>query len=721
MTEYAIEIKNLSKYYYIKHKTDKNKLTKEKKIVLDNISIDVKPGEVLGIIGRNGSGKSTLLSIISQIIEPSLGTIKIYGKIATILELGMGFHPDLSGRENIILKSKLYGFSKKEINSKIESIIDYSGLEEYIDNPIRTYSTGMVGRLAFSIMVNVDAEIMIVDEVLSTGDAAFASKAIHHFKKLSKSGKTIIIVSHDLTTIQKICNRAVWIENGKIQFDGTPSEACSKYTYAITESKDIILDMAKLGSPEALYKLAIFYRDGQYFEKNHSLYVEYLKKAAEQGNSQAEIDYADYLLSSNKKEDKTTAITYLESASQKGNQIACLKLSRLLSGNTDILSVLEEYMTEIDQTDSEDLFKIAMYMFNSHDPKLVAKSVTLFEQSSELGNRNATHQLGIMYKDGLGVTKNIEKAIEYLEKSVKMGNTNSVLILADIYEQGIIIERNPSKSFDLYLIAAKDGNWKAIYTVAKKYTEGDGVKKNQNLSKKWFSLSSITNLYSYSEVIIKQLSKITEKEIPSSYYEIVYYSGNVQSLQKLLTLCISGTINSDEVFLNTIDNLTRMANENNLQAILTLGNHYHQKNIPTHDDEKSLYWYEKGAKLGDISCKKRVIDMYLSLFPSEENIAKATTIIIELSHSHLDSIARFIYYYRTKLITDHKALEIILSNLNKMVNSNNVEATRRLAILYLEGDILPKDTDQAYVLLKKAAALGDEWAIQKIDSLSGEK
>jgi ABC-2 type transport system ATP-binding protein len=187
MTDNAIELRNVNKSFTIVKKNGK-KLIKEKKIhnVLNNITFDVPYGTVLGIIGRNGCGKSTLLSIIARIIEPDSGTVKINGKIASILELGMGFHSDLSGRDNIYLKGELYGFSKKIIDSKVEQIINYSELGEYIDNPVRTYSSGMVGRLAFSIMVNVDADIVLVDEVLSTGDVACAMKAEEHGKRMSK-------------------------------------------------------------------------------------------------------------------------------------------------------------------------------------------------------------------------------------------------------------------------------------------------------------------------------------------------------------------------------------------------------------------------------------------------------------------------------------------------------------------------------------------------------
>ena len=198
----AIEIKNVKKSFKIEVRDYEKDNTKSSKVstksitnpVLKDVSFNIERGEIVGILGRNGSGKSTLLSIISKILEPDSGSIELSGKVATILELNMGFNADLSGRENIYLKSELYGIPRKETDKKIDSIIEYSGIGKYIDSPIRTYSSGMTGRLAFSVLINVDADILIVDEVLSTGDASFSAKAVEHFKNLVKRGKTVLVV-----------------------------------------------------------------------------------------------------------------------------------------------------------------------------------------------------------------------------------------------------------------------------------------------------------------------------------------------------------------------------------------------------------------------------------------------------------------------------------------------------------------------------------------------
>ena len=254
----AIILKNVTKSFSVdivtvdaKKKLYKNSVKRSKNIVIDDISLEIKKGDVLGIVGRNGSGKSTLLSLIAKILVPDEGLVVCNGKVASILELGMGFHPDMTGRDNIYLKSELYGFDKKEIDKKIDTIIDYSGIRGYIDNPVRTYSSGMMGRLAFSIMVNVESDIMIVDEVLSTGDATFSLKAREHFRKMAKTKKTIVFVSHNLHDLESMCNRIIWIEDGKIVEDGKPSTVVSHYQNAMISSPEIIYDLAMGGVSKA--------------------------------------------------------------------------------------------------------------------------------------------------------------------------------------------------------------------------------------------------------------------------------------------------------------------------------------------------------------------------------------------------------------------------------------------------------------------------------------
>ncbi len=202
---------------------------KEKREVLKNINLTVKNGEAVALIGVNGSGKSTLLKLMTKIIYPNKGKIMTYGKLTSLLELGAGFHPDFSGRENIYFNASIFGLTKQQIDERLDDIIEFSELGSYIDNPVRTYSSGMYMRLAFAVAINVDADILLVDEVLAVGDQHFQDKCIAKMKELKEEGKTMVFVTHSLGTVKEFCNRAVWLSNGEIRMDGKPDDVIDKY------------------------------------------------------------------------------------------------------------------------------------------------------------------------------------------------------------------------------------------------------------------------------------------------------------------------------------------------------------------------------------------------------------------------------------------------------------------------------------------------------------
>jgi len=237
-SDYAIKVQNVTKnfkIYFDKPNTLKERLVfwnrsnKEVKTVLSNIGLNIKKGETVALIGVNGSGKSTLLKLMTKIIYPTSGKIITRGKLTSLLELGAGFHPDFTGRENIYFNASIFGLTKKEIDDRLETIIEFSELGDYIDNPVRTYSSGMYMRLAFSVAINVDADILLIDEILAVGDQHFQDKCFDKLNELKNSDKTIVIVSHSLDSIKKLCTRAIWISNGKIKDDGVPEEVIDKY------------------------------------------------------------------------------------------------------------------------------------------------------------------------------------------------------------------------------------------------------------------------------------------------------------------------------------------------------------------------------------------------------------------------------------------------------------------------------------------------------------
>lgn len=234
----AITVENVYKNFKVYH--DKGYSLKEKMLfwqrnayetrtVLNGISFKVNKGEAVGLIGKNGSGKSTTLKLLSRIMYPDKGVININGRVACLIELGAGFHPDMSGRENIYINASIFGLTKKEIDNKLQQIIDFSELWDFIDNPIRTYSSGMYMRLAFAVAINVAADILLIDEILAVGDIKFQEKCFNKLKEIKKAGTTIVIVSHSLGQIEEFCDKSIWLKDGKIAMIDTPQTVHKKY------------------------------------------------------------------------------------------------------------------------------------------------------------------------------------------------------------------------------------------------------------------------------------------------------------------------------------------------------------------------------------------------------------------------------------------------------------------------------------------------------------
>ena len=225
-----------------KNKTDS---TNETNLIwaLKDVSFEVKQGEVVGIIGRNGAGKSTLLKILSQITEPTKGRIELRGRVGSLLEVGTGFHPELTGHENIYLYGAILGMDRWEVTRKFDEIVDFAGLEKFIDTPVKRYSSGMYMRLAFAVAAHMEPEILLVDEVLAVGDMAFQKKCIGKMESASGKGRTVMFVSHNMAAIQGLCYKTMVLENGRIVFNGETSEAIRQYTFSgeITDHSSVSL------------------------------------------------------------------------------------------------------------------------------------------------------------------------------------------------------------------------------------------------------------------------------------------------------------------------------------------------------------------------------------------------------------------------------------------------------------------------------------------------
>ncbi len=258
----AIELSGLSKRYFISHEARHDNLrdtlhqtarslmhrlrrggnsSTEEFLALNNISFSVNPGEVVGIIGRNGAGKSTLLKILSRITEPSSGRITLRGRVASLLEVGTGFHPDLTGRENIFLNGAILGMSRAEIQGKFDEIVAFAEVERFLDTPVKRYSSGMYVRLAFAVAAHLEPEILIVDEVLAVGDAAFQEKCLGRMRAVARGGgRTVLFVSHQLTSVARICSRAIHMERGVIAADGNCADVLASYLRGVTNRQSVV-------------------------------------------------------------------------------------------------------------------------------------------------------------------------------------------------------------------------------------------------------------------------------------------------------------------------------------------------------------------------------------------------------------------------------------------------------------------------------------------------
>jgi lipopolysaccharide transport system ATP-binding protein len=205
---------------------------------LRDVNFDVQPGETLGIIGPNGSGKSTLLKLITRILDPTSGKVTVNGRVSALIELGAGFHPDLTGRENIYLNGSILGFSRKQMNRRFDQIVAFSELERFIDTPVKHYSSGMYARLGFAVAISVDPDILIIDEVLSVGDEAFQHKCLERIDEFRRRGKTIIFVSHAMGSVERLCDRVVWLQNGVVRGQGPAVATIRRYEVAVREHEE---------------------------------------------------------------------------------------------------------------------------------------------------------------------------------------------------------------------------------------------------------------------------------------------------------------------------------------------------------------------------------------------------------------------------------------------------------------------------------------------------
>lgn len=255
MSEVAIRVENIGKSYQIAHSTrsgyktlqedlmrlvrhpfDRSEAKRETFWALKDISFEVKDGEALGIIGRNGAGKSTLLKILSRITKPTVGCADVYGRVGSLLEVGTGFHPELTGRENVFLNGAILGMTRREIQRRFDEIVDFAEVEQFLDTPVKRYSSGMYMRLAFAVAAHLDPEILVVDEVLAVGDAEFQKKCLGKMEDVARGGRTVLFVSHNMAAVASLCTRAIMLNSGQVVNDGAPEDVIKQYMQTSMES-----------------------------------------------------------------------------------------------------------------------------------------------------------------------------------------------------------------------------------------------------------------------------------------------------------------------------------------------------------------------------------------------------------------------------------------------------------------------------------------------------
>lgn len=699
----AIEIKDVVKSFKVdvldsekKGVFNRNPTRKVSRCVLKDISFNVRKGEVLGIIGRNGCGKSTLLSIIARIMEPDSGTVECSGKVASILELGMGFHPDMSGRENIFLKGELYGFSRKEMESKVDDIIAYSGLSDYIDNPVRTYSSGMTGRLAFAIMVNVDSEIMLVDEILSVGDAAFKIKAKEHFKRMAKSGKTVVFVSHSISDMEDMCSRAIWIENGEIVKDGPAKDVCSRYQLKISESPEIVEDLAMEGVAESQYRLALMYRDGNdVFAKSDDQYKEWMGKASDQGYVPAQLELGNILFAEG---DVQGAMILYQSAANKGNNDARLKLAMCTASDDSVrMKVKQIFMKMSESGRPIDLFKCADYLLKiawTQEDKRDA--FEMFLKSAE-SYPQAMYQVAIMYRDGVGVARDYRKMEEHLLRASDLGHVQSIYLLAETYRLGKIVPRDEKAAFELYLKGAGFGNAACQYQVAVMYRDGTGCTADHSESERWFES------YSYSSIAWNCMQAADWAKA----YD--FEKGGIAGIYSKASDCgIAPAAWNVSILTGDVHNLAHLAQGVNVDAVLRYANYLYDVMA---DYPVALEYYRKASNLGSVFAMVRAGDMYRDGRGTDQDLECAMGYYsMAADYGNTGAIGSILNLCVVKAVTDDEAHSRVLSQLECIAKHSNADAAKRLGNLYYDGVGMETDYSKAMCWYGIASNLGDVWS-----------
>ena len=677
--EYAIEVKNISKSFKIKSKKGKkSKLgigsgKTEPKTILENITFNVKKGSSLGIIGTNGAGKSTLLKIISGVMEPDSGEVHIRGRVASLLELGIGFHSELTGRENIYIKGSTFGLSRKEIESRVDSIIEFAELGEYIDEPIRAYSSGMNGRLAFAIAINIDADVIIADEILSVGDIRFKERCSNVFRSMRKKGATIIIVSHGLSTIREMCDKAVWIRDGKIFESGNCKKVCDKYENEEGSSFKAMLRSAEEGDDQAQNRLATMYRDGVGVETDYCTALTWFKASAEKENREAQRNLGDMISKGlGVERDQTEALRWFTTAAEAGDTTAMSRVANMhkdgVGTKVDKKEALRWFEELADRGNAAARATLAeMILKGDGAEKDEKKAFDLYMEAAEAGNNTARHKIGIMYLKGIGTERNILESIKWLSKSAAQGNIGSqtalmgILSLPEIkdlnideneinviaYEQldalaengnvtaqknlasrllsGVGVKQNAEEALKWFIKVAETGDAGARHQVGVMFEGGIGTDKDSEEALKWFKLAAEQENKSSVELIARMMitgGRVDKDEkMAFALLKAIADGGNAGVRNKIGTMYRDG-VGTEVNILEARTFFELAAEQGNVNARVNLADILRESG----DEEnaaRAVYWYKKAADNGNVSAYFWLGMMYKDGIGTSINIEEA--------------------------------------------------------------------------------------------------
>ena len=625
----SIEIRGVCKSFDVKRTVDGHGKDVSRQVIR-SLDLDVRKGECLGVVGRNGSGKSTLLKLISRIIYPDSGTIDIQGNVASILELGMGFHQDLSGRENIYIKSSMFGFSKKETDSMIDGIIEFSELGEQIDDPLRTYSSGMVGRLAFSVLINVRCDIMIVDEILSVGDVGFQEKCAALFERLKKAGKTIIFASNVGGSVESMCDRAVWIDEGAVRESGDPEEVCFHYTRCLVDSPDMVRASAEAGDAVSQNRLGTMLRDGSGVEKDPEAAEAWFRKAASLGSIDATVNLADILDAAGKTEEARDL--YLKAAS-RGNQYAGLRLGS--SGAfSECVSVLKKLSSEGSARASAVLWDV--YSKGAAVRQDRSEAVRWMAVAAERGDVQSMLMLGLAYRDGAGVGKDPEKAIQWLSSAAERGNARARNELVSMYRKGMGVERDMKAAIHWLERSASAGDASAMFQLGSIFRDGTGVDPDPAESERWISMfssaSGATAEFAVADIILKSYRSEKERNEAFRWMGRAASHGSVQAMFQLATMHRDG-VGSPADSSKAAELFAKASEHGHAQSILELGLMNLRGNGVPRDVGKAFELISRAAGYGNATARYQLGVLYRDGIGTEKDPEKARSLFSQAAEA----------------------------------------------------------------------------------------